>query len=267
MTRAIGFEEASSRAGALGLKLVEYSRVNAPATFACGCGNQFTTRFSSAIRGDSHCPECYVHKPHHPDTPDSIARRRKPRLLAQADISDGRHTCSHCGVRKPFADFPKRGDRPLGLSSRCCECSRELNRQYYWRNRELCVARRKNYVLENKSTISEYGLKWRARNKEKLAVYFREYNKVNRGKRNNIRTKRRATKLNATPSWAKAEAIEWFYRRAKQLERQLGTKFHVDHIVPLVNPLVCGLHCEHNLRVIPAERNLSKGNHFWPDMP
>ncbi|CAB5178539.1 hypothetical protein UFOVP158_10 [uncultured Caudovirales phage] len=29
----------------------------------------------------------------------------------------------------------------------------------------------------------------------------------------------------------------------------------------------CGLHVENNLQVIPAESNIKKGNHFWPDMP
>jgi hypothetical protein len=40
----------------------------------------------------------------------------------------------------------------------------------------------------------------------------------------------------------------------------------VDHIVPLVHPRVCGLHCEHNLAVITETENLAKSNHYWPDM-
>lgn len=246
------------------MKLVEYSRVNAPATFACSCGNQFTTRFSSAIRGDSHCPACYVRKPLSAEKATAL-RVSHPR--AQADVSDGKHTCTKCGARKLLAEFPRRPSRPLGVSSHCYECVSAASRQYYARNADVCRAASQARAKRDKARVSETCRRWRAQNKEKLAVYFREYNKANRGKRNNIRTKRRATKLNATPSWAKAEAIEWFYRRAKQLEQQLGTKFHVDHIVPLVHPLVCGLHCEHNLRVIPAGKNLSKGNHFWPDMP
>lgn len=43
--------------------------------------------------------------------------------------------------------------------------------------------------------------------------------------------------------------------------------WEVDHIVPLNNDLVCGLHCEANLQVIPAIANLSKNNSWWPDMP
>lgn len=46
-----------------------------------------------------------------------------------------------------------------------------------------------------------------------------------------------------------------------------GIPHDVDHVVPLINDIVCGLHAETNVQVIPAVLNRSKGNRFWPDMP
>lgn len=79
--------------------------------------------------------------------------------------------------------------------------------------------------------------------------------------------KRRSTLLQAIPKWANLEAIEAIYREAKRIEKLTGTEYHVDHIVPLQSKIVSGLHCESNLRVLPATKNISKSNRHWPDMP
>jgi hypothetical protein len=66
----------------------------------------------------------------------------------------------------------------------------------------------------------------------------------------------------ATPTWANKEAIKEVYRTAVELTESTGNKYEVDHIVPLTSKLVCGLHVEHNLRVITFEENRKKSNHF-----
>jgi len=79
--------------------------------------------------------------------------------------------------------------------------------------------------------------------------------------------KRRCAKLSAIPLWADPAKIEAVYQEAARLETFTGVAMHVDHIVPLVSDVVCGLHCEQNLQILTRRENISKNNRTWPDMP
>lgn len=79
--------------------------------------------------------------------------------------------------------------------------------------------------------------------------------------------RRYASKLNATPTWADIEAIRRIYQEARELRLSTGDSWHVDHIVPLRSKLVCGLHVEYNLRIIPGAENSRKSNRYWEYMP
>lgn len=74
--------------------------------------------------------------------------------------------------------------------------------------------------------------------------------------------RRQAAKLKATPSWASRKAMQEVYALAVAMTEKTGVPHDVDHIVPLQSKLVCGLHCEANLQVLPRRENRLKHNSF-----
>jgi 5-methylcytosine-specific restriction endonuclease McrA len=77
--------------------------------------------------------------------------------------------------------------------------------------------------------------------------------------------KRRAAKLQRTPSWLTDihyERISNEYKLASLLTKITGSPWHVDHIIPLQGKLVSGLHVPSNLRAILGIKNVSKSNTY-----
>lgn len=71
----------------------------------------------------------------------------------------------------------------------------------------------------------------------------------------------------AWPEWcAEHPDFKVIYDEAKK-RRAAGEDVHVDHIVPIVSDIVCGLHVPWNLQIMDAKANLSKSNTWWPDHP
>lgn len=121
----------------------------------------------------------------------------------------------------------------------------------------------REWYLKNKRRLIEKASKWKAANPEKALQIKRSYKKTAKGLITNLRYKRgrRAAHRLATPEWRNQSAIDAIYTVAT------SNALHVDHIVPLKHPLVCGLHVEFNLRAISPLENFRKGNRWWPDMP
>ena len=174
--------------------------------------------------------------------------------------------CRRCQVAKPAAEFRVDQRYRDGLSSWCCQCHRERNSTWAKENRERLSAKSQAWRDANLAKAREANTRHKRSNRETLYVKHVEWVKNNRGKRRATYAARKGAKLQATPKWADRAAMAAIYRRAAAMEQETGTRMHVDHIVPLQHPLVCGLHCEANLQILPGAENEAKRNLWWPDM-
>ena len=156
-------------------------------------------------------------------------------------------TCARCGEEKSLSEFRKHATGKFGVTSRCKECCSALDRLDRLEDPEKYRQRWQRYKILN----------WNARRESDRKSKKRCSARVNTESSN-----RRAKKLDAFVPWANRTLIKQMYTQAIELEKQTGTKHHVDHVIPLINESVCGLHCEFNLRVIPWFENLKKSNKY-----
>lgn len=159
--------------------------------------------------------------------------------------------CYKCNIVLDYTNFSSDSSRRDGYNSICKKCDNSHKKNYYTINKEKIIT----YRLINRDSRLERSREYYQENKEYISKRKSEYFQTNKYLFSSYRAKRRATKLKATPAWADQEKIKQIYK-----ERPEG--YHVDHIVPLQNDLVCGLHCEFNLQYLTAAENLSKSNKF-----
>lgn len=163
-----------------------------------------------------------------------------------------RQEAAAAGAKRYFTGRPcKHGHAAerYAKNGQCVECARTRNALY---GRAWYAANSERKRASNQA--------WKAANQELDRTSDRAWRAANQAKRQALNQTREATKLKATPLWACKKTIESVYAEANRLSIDTGIVHHVDHIIPLRSPLVCGLHVQGNLRAIPAVDNLRKGN-------
>lgn len=118
----------------------------------------------------------------------------------------------------------------------------------------------KNAKAKNPELYNAFSTSWKKRNPEKRKQVVAEYAQRNVAKIRSAHRIYETKKVNACPAWVSREELQEIYARCRQITIDTGIQHHVDHIVPLRNKRVCGLHVPWNLRIVPAQENLSKGN-------
>lgn len=178
--------------------------------------------------------------------------------------------CLDCDTSKDKSEFYTSARAKDGLQVRCKKCSSDRGKKYWAIHKERLLTRHRVWNGENVERRREQARRWAKKNRKKLVAAVLRYQKKHPAKVNAITAAYEASKIRALPAWANKFFIEEIYdlsQRRTKLKTGGVDEWHVDHIVPLRSPLVCGLHNEFNLQVIPGKENVSKGNRIWPDMP
>lgn len=172
--------------------------------------------------------------------------------------------CAKCKAEKPPERFGRSAQTPDGLRAQCRDCrkaegaaradaKREYDRDRYLQVRPEALERAAQY----RQTLDP----------AKQRAYMSTYYRANPEPFMARAVIQRTGDSRAVPEWRNKFFIAEIYDLAAMRTKATGIEWHVDHVVPLRSSLVCGLHVETNLQVVPAALNWSKGNRAWPDMP
>ena len=176
--------------------------------------------------------------------------------------------CGKCKLSQSLRNFNKDAKGKGGIRNTCKKCLKGYRKD----NKEQLASYQKEYQRTySKEKRARSDRKWRLNNLDELKVkrklwvdknpdYAKLYSKNNRAAFNFNGSVRRSLKKNATPEWFEKDKIKLLYKKAKWLERLTGLKYHVDHIIPLNHPEVCGLHVWANLQILEKSENLKKSN-------
>lgn len=190
-------------------------------------------------------------------------------------LNSNYRTCNVCNEQKILASFSKDKRSPSGRSGECVSCKNAKNREFKRNNKEKIKKESLEYKIKNKNKIVEYSRKrylekkdhitnvnkkWYFENKEKVRENRRKYAKNNRDKFHIKESIRRARKIENTHELFNPKIHNVYYHMRLRLEKCLGIKYHIDHILPLAKG---GYHHHLNLQVIPSDLNSEKNDNLY----
>lgn len=187
----------------------------------------------------------------------STTREQSLRVQVDPKCLGPESVCKTCGQARPAFEFylHKSTGKPR---AHCKPCLYANQRDYAARNpnvmKAVAMAAARRYRVKHPEKVSAGFAAWRESRKGELNERAAQWRDANRGTVNHYKAKRRALSRLATPAWADLDKIKAIYAEAKASGRV------VDHDVPLRGKSVCGLHVEHNLRLLTRQENARKYN-------
>lgn len=147
--------------------------------------------------------------------------------------------CNTCQKELPLSHFHRRGTS--GYQPKCKTCKKEWSRRRYEKSRE--------HILKNNE-------EWRKRNAERMQELRERFNRKHPKYMTYYRALCRVkVETGGLPKWVDLAALKEVYAACPD-------GMEVDHIIPLHNKLVCGLHVPWNLQYLTPSENRRKGNTF-----
>lgn len=174
--------------------------------------------------------------------------------------------CVSCKVEKEDVEFRQLKTR---LNSWCKSCCKKHRKEWYQKNKDTEIEKAKAYHYQSYADKRDHKIKkaiaWVKNNPEKYKINAKRCYENTKSKRMAYAGMRRALKRNAVPSWFDSvkQSVDAIYAMRDWMNLTMfGINYEVDHIIPLKNNLVCGLHVPTNLQVITRYDNRSKQNKF-----
>ena len=150
--------------------------------------------------------------------------------------------CFKCGITQPLDNFYRHPETSDGHLGKCKTCTKSDVSQNYHNNRSYY----QEYEREREK---------RPQRRAAKSVYAKKWNRVHTDRKNAYTAERRACRRRACPEWVSRTDLKLVYENCPE-------GLVVDHIVPLKNQNVCGLHVPWNLQYLTPAENSSKGNRF-----
>lgn len=145
---------------------------------------------------------------------------------------------------------------PRAIGAACRPCATARKKAYKKSAKGRAASSRYKKALHARGAV-ERAIKKAAKRASVAARRLaarRKWKLANPGIVNAHTAARFAAKMRAVPAWADRDEIQRIYVAAR------ASGMHVDHIVPLRSPIVCGLHVQDNLQLLPPVENIRKGN-------